>query len=100
MQEQFAVLLWAMLRSTVYFARKKGILLKQLAVGMLGVLGDELTPPPLNLIFNIIKAEHAFLPTELGCSSSLHAKTSPGLVADALVVTKLGRIVSPSPADL
>lgn len=63
-------------------------------------MGDELIPPPLNLIFNTIEAGDAFLPTELGCSSSLHAKTSPGLVADTLVVATLGVLVSPSPADL
>lgn len=63
-------------------------------------MGDELTPPPLNLVFNIIKARDAFLPTELGCSGSLHAKTSPGLVAGTIAVSKLGGLVSPSPTDL
>lgn len=54
-------------------------------------MGNELTPAPLHLIFNIIEARDAFLPMELGCSGSSHAKTFPGLVADALAVAKLER---------
>lgn len=63
-------------------------------------MGDELTPPPLNLIIEIIEAGDAFLPAELGCSGSLLVKTVHGLIADALVVAKHGGLVSPSPADL